>query len=57
MAYSVKTGIWKSIKNWVIVLAPSILAFLANLPEEWKLAYAPLLGMVTYFLKNWYENK
>ena len=55
--YSPLIGVRKSVKNWIIVFGPAILAFLANLPEEWKLAYAPLLGLLTYFIKNYFENR
>lgn len=55
--YSLKTGIWKTIKNGIIVLAPSILAFAANLPDDVKVQYAMPLGFVLYFVKNLLENK
>jgi hypothetical protein len=59
--YSVVIGVWKSIKNNLIVFAPSIiaagLAFVDALPPGIKVEYALPLGLVTYFLKNWHQNK
>jgi hypothetical protein len=51
--YSWKTGLQKTLKNTAIFLVPSVLAYLAGVQGE----YAPLAGMATYFIKNWYENK
>jgi len=54
--YSVKIGIWKSLKNGLIVLGPAIAAavleFINVLPPEISLKYALPLGFVTYFIKN-----
>lgn len=57
MSYSFKTGVWKTFKNGVIMLGPALLAFLANLPLDVQTKYAPLIGLIAYFIKNWYENK
>ena len=51
--YSWKTGVLKTLKNTAIFLVPSVLVYLAGVQGE----YAPLAGMATYFIKNWYENK
>ena len=53
MTYSVKTGLWKTLKNGLIWFGPAILAFLANVPAE----YAGVASIVAYLLKNWYENR
>jgi len=49
--YSWKIGIWKAIKNNLIVFIPAILAFLANVPAK----YAPIASVIVYFLKNYVE--
>jgi len=51
--YSFKTGVVKTLKNFLVFLVPSLLVYLAGVQGE----YAPLAGMVAYFLKNWYENR
>lgn len=51
--YSWKTGVLKTLKNVVIMFAPAILAFLANVPVE----YAPVASALAYFVKNWVENR
>jgi hypothetical protein len=51
--YSLKIGLWKTIKNVFIVFAPAILAFLANVP----VAYTPIASLIVYFIKNFIENK
>lgn len=60
--YSFKTGLWKSIKNLAIVVGiPSLVLFLDNwttiIPEEWHTYAFPILGFVSYFVKNYIENK
>jgi hypothetical protein len=57
MAYSFKTGIWKTVKNGLILLAPSIVAFLANLPADIQVEYAMPIGLALYFIKNYIENR
>ena len=51
--YSVWIGIWKSVKNNAFTLIPFFIAVLAGLPVE----YAPIASLLTYFLKNLYEQK
>jgi len=51
--YSLKTGLWKTIKNWLIMFVPAILAFLANVPVQ----YTPIASLIVYFIKNFIENK
>ena len=53
MAYSVKVGMWKTVKNGLVMFVPAFLAFLANVPPE----YAPIAGLIAYFIKNWIENR
>jgi len=57
MGYSFWLGVWKSLKNGIIVLAPSIIAFLSNLPPEIAATYAMPIGFVLYFLKNYIQNR
>jgi hypothetical protein len=57
MAYSLKTGIWKTLKNGLIVLGPSIIAFVAALPADVQIKYAAPLGFLLYFIKNYIENR
>lgn len=51
--YSFSTGLLKTLKNVAIVLGPSVLAFLANVPPE----YGVVAGFLAYLFKNWIENK
>ena len=51
--YNIKTGLWKSLKNNLIIFVPAFLAFLASVPIE----YAPIAGFIAYFIKNYIENK
>lgn len=55
--YSFKIGIWKSVKNTLIVLAPALISFIANLPDEVTVKYAMPLGLICYFLKNLVQVK
>ena len=51
--YSFLVGIWKSLKNVLIVLAPAFIAFLMNVPLE----YTPVASLLIYLLKNYVENR
>lgn len=51
--YSFWKGLWKTIKNSVILLVPFLIAVLAGLPIE----YAWIAAPIVYFLKNLYENR
>jgi hypothetical protein len=53
MTYSLLTGIWKTVKNSAVLLAPFLIAVLAGIPAE----YAWITGPLAYLLKNWYENR
>lgn len=59
--YSSKTGLWKALKNVVIVLTPAAAAgyaaFVANVPAEYQGAIAAIASFVVYFVKNWYVNR
>lgn len=59
--YSKLVGGWKSIKNNLIVLAPAICAgileFFRVLPEHISVKYALPIGFITYYIKNWLQNK
>jgi hypothetical protein len=51
--YDWKIGVLKTVKNAAIFLVPSVLAYLAGIEGE----FAPLAGIVAYYIKNWYENR
>ena len=51
--YSLKIGLWKTLKNGLVMFVPAILAFLANVPIE----YTPIASLIVYFIKNFIENK
>ena len=51
--YSVLIGLGKTAKNSAVLLVPFLLAVLAGIPAE----YAWIVSPISYFLKNWYENK
>jgi len=51
--YNFKTGLWKSLKNTLVVFVPAMLAFLANVPVE----YTPFAGFLVYLIKNYIQNK
>lgn len=60
--YSLKIGAWKSLKNLAIVVGiPALILFIDNwtsiIPEEWTAIAAPIMGFVSYFVKNYIENK
>ena len=60
--YSLKIGLWKSLKNLAIVVGiPALVLFVNNwaqiLPEEWHTFAAPIMGFVAYLVKNYIQNK
>jgi len=61
MGYNLSVGIWKSIKNWLVTVAPAIVAgwtaFVNNLPQDQQVYAMALAGFVGYLVKNWFENK
>ncbi len=59
--YSPITGLWKSLKNTIIILGPAIAAgwaaFSVNAPPEYQGVISAMGGFVAYFAKNWFQNK
>jgi len=51
--YNFLVGVWKTLKNLLIVFAPAIMAFLLQVPIE----YTPIASFLVYLLKNYIENK
>ena len=51
--YNLGVGLYKSLKNILVVLAPAFFAFLANVPAE----YTPIASLLVYLLKNYVENR
>lgn len=62
IAYSLKTGLWKSLKNTAIVIGVPALIFLLDnwtqwIPGEYTKFALPIFGFLSYFVKNYIENK
>jgi hypothetical protein len=61
MDYSFGLGLWKSLKNSLIVLIPALsagwLAFAANLPSEYQLFVPFIGGFLAYLVKNYIQVK
>jgi len=62
MAYSVKTGISKTIQNWLVTWGIPIALVLINnwqgwIPAEYTNTAAPIIGCIAYFVKNYVKNK
>lgn len=60
--YKVGIGIWKTIKNVVIVWGiPAVLLLADNytewIPNEYEVAAAPIIGAIAYFIKNYIQNR
>jgi hypothetical protein len=60
--YSAKIGLLKSLKNLVIVVGiPALILFIDNwsqiFPNEWNYWLTPVMGFISYFVKNYIENK
>ena len=49
--YSVLIGLWKSVKNNLIIFIPAFLAFLASCPPK----YTPIASVIAYMIKNYIE--
>jgi len=61
-SYSVKTGLLKSLKNLAIVVGiPALVLFIDNwtqiFPSEWNIWLTPVMGFISYFVKNLIQNK
>lgn len=62
MTYEIKIGCWKSIKNVAIVMGiPALILLLDNytqwIPDEYHKFALPIIGLISYFVKNWIQNK
>ena len=61
MDYSFGLGLWKSLKNTVVVFLPAIaagwLAFSNNVPTEYAGLVAFISGFLVYMLKNYIQVK
>ncbi len=60
--YSIKTGLTKTLKNMGITFGiPALLYFLSRanvwLPQEMIPVVAPIIGGISYVVKNYIENK
>ena len=60
--YSKTTGIIKTIKNAMFFYAiPIILVLIENqaewVPAKYEYTIAGILGLISYFIKNYHENK
>ena len=60
--YSFSIGLWKSLKNTAIIVGiPALILFLDNwtqiIPNEWNVYAAPILGFVSYMVKNYIQVK
>ena len=60
--YSVKIGVWKSIKNVLITVGiPAVLLLLDNytqwVPNEYNAVSFPVISLVAYFVKNYLQNR
>jgi hypothetical protein len=60
--YSFQIGLWKSLKNTLIVIGvPAVLFLLDNwvnwFPDEYKTIGLPIFGFLSYLVKNYIENK
>jgi len=51
--YNMWIGLWKTVKNSIVLLVPFLLAVLVTVPAE----YAWIAGPIVYMLKNLYETK
>ena len=60
--YSFGTGIWKSIKNVFIIMGIPMLVLLIDnwtkiIPNEWQATATPIIGLISYLVKNYIQNK
>ena len=60
--YKVGIGIWKSIKNVAIVMGiPALVLLLDNytqwIPSEYNSIALPIIGLISYFVKNYIQNR
>jgi len=61
MVYKITLGLWKSLKNTLVVgILPAFYLLCTNIswvPKENMLIMAPILGYIGYFIKNYIENR
>lgn len=61
LTYSLKTGIWKSVKNTLVVLLPAFgagyAAFIMNSPEDLQPYFMAIGGFFAYLVKNYLQVK
>ena len=62
MAYSLKIGSIKTGKNWLVTWGVPIVLVLINnwqqiVPEQYTAIWAPIVGLVSYFIKNYVGNR
>ncbi len=60
--YNLKTGVWKSIKNVLIIWAiPALVLLVDNwvdwIPNQHHAKAIPIIGLIAYFIKNYIQNK
>lgn len=60
--YSFKIGLVKSLKNLAIVVGiPALVLFIDSwtkiIPNEWNVYATPIMGFVSYLVKNYISNK
>ena len=53
--YSFWFGLWKTLKNALIFLLPSLVALETSIPGDSR--YAAILSIVVYIVKNYLENR
>ena len=61
-AYSKLIGLKKTLKNIIVTFGlPALLVILNHwteiVPKEYVVAWAPIIGAITYYVKNYVENK
>jgi len=62
MAYKLGIGVKKSIKNVLIVWGiPALILLIGEwqnwVPVDYHRIAAPIIGLLSYFIKNWIQNK
>ena len=60
--YSVKVGTGKTLKNWLVTWGIPIVLVLANnlgdwVPDKYVAPAAAIAGAISYFIKNYIQNK
>lgn len=60
--YKIGIGLWKSLKNVLIVWGvPAVVLLIDNwtewIPKSYHTAMVPIIGLIAYFVKNYTQNK